>query len=476
MVRKHNVAKLLEADNERILPVDFQAFTDNVLMPCCVISVEQTAEGGCGEIRIVCANAAYKETMGPAYYDNMIYYELVPQDNKFEDFCFRSAVLGQRMHAYVETKAMDCWTDQTLIPLAEKNGNLNYCQFIFEFTKTGEADRMADVSVETAEAIIRACIVLMGTDNFQESVGNVLEDLMNFSEAEASRIMLVDHRRREAVNFCERIKSGRWENRASEGEVISYDLIRTWESLIGVSNAVIVKDEQDMEQISMQNPGWAASMREHGVTSLVLIPLRRSGAVIGYLYVVNFNVEIVLQVKELVELLSFFLASEICNHQLLERLDEMSHTDGLTGLNNRNAMIRRIHELQQNQPESVGIINLDLNGLKTVNDFQGHDAGDRLLVQAGELLRKFFYHEDLYRTGGDEFVVIIGNISRETFNRKLERFRSSMTKNSEISFAIGDYWSDGTTDLTTAFRFADERMYSDKDAFYKSHPEKRRRR
>ena len=45
-----------------------------------------------------------------------------------------------------------------------------------------------------------------------------------------------------------------------------------------------------------------------------------------------------------------------------------------------------------------GIINLDLNGLKLVNDREGHEAGDELLIQAGELLGKLFYREDLYRT------------------------------------------------------------------------------
>ena len=97
--------------------MDFQAFADSVAMPCCVLSVQCTLEHTCGEIRIVCANQPYKETMGPAYYDGMPYYELVPEDKKFEDYCFRSAILGQRMHAYVETAALNCWTDQTIIPL-----------------------------------------------------------------------------------------------------------------------------------------------------------------------------------------------------------------------------------------------------------------------------------------------------------------------------------------------------------------------
>ena len=97
-----------------------QQFVDCVAMPCCILSVKRTAEGGCGEIRIIAANRPYRLTMGPRYYDGMIYSELVPQDNKFEDHCYRAAILKQRMRAYVETRALRCWTDQTLIPLASR--------------------------------------------------------------------------------------------------------------------------------------------------------------------------------------------------------------------------------------------------------------------------------------------------------------------------------------------------------------------
>jgi diguanylate cyclase (GGDEF)-like protein len=121
-----------------------------------------------------------------------------------------------------------------------------------------------------------------------------------------------------------------------------------------------------------------------------------------------------------------------------------------------------------------GVVNIDLNGLKTVNDVQGHEAGDRLLVQAGEILRKVFYDEDLFRTGGDEFVIITNDISRTTFDIKVERLRKDMLKNADVSFAIGTFWTDGSIDVTTAFRNADEMMYADKEMFYKTHPELRR--
>ncbi len=66
---------------------------DQYKMPCCVMSVEKTPAGTCREIHIIAANEAYKNTMGPKYYDGMPYQELVPQDNKFEDYCFRAAIL-----------------------------------------------------------------------------------------------------------------------------------------------------------------------------------------------------------------------------------------------------------------------------------------------------------------------------------------------------------------------------------------------
>lgn len=450
--------------------MDFQQFADSVGMPCCVLSVEQTSEGGCGQIRIVCANAAYKEMMGPKFYDDMPYDELVPQDNKFEDFCYRAAIMGQRMHAYVETKALGTWTDQTLIPLRSPRQGIGYCQFIFEFTQTAEPERMASVSAGTSALVIKACLELMSANDFQDSVGAVLGDVLNASRAQACRIMLVDHNRREAINFCERTVPGVWTER-TETDVISYELVQSWERMIGVSNALIVKDEHDFAQLEQENPCWAASMREIGVTSLVLIPLRRSAAVVGYLYVVNFDVSRVVEIKELLELLSYFLASEIANHLLLRRLDEMSHIDALTGLNNRNAMIRRVRELKDTPDAPVGIVNLDLNGLKTVNDKQGHDAGDRLLARAGELLCEVFDREDMFRTGGDEFIVIISGIGKKNFEDKVERLRTAAAEHGGVSFAAGACWTERADDLQNAFYTADERMYEDKTNYYKEHPE-----
>ena len=454
----------------------FQNFVDGVGMACAVLSVAKKEDGSCGEIRIVRSNRLYKEIMGPAYYDDMPYQELVPQDNKFEEYCFQAAFNKKRMHAYVETRALNFWVDQTMIPLESDRDDLGYCQFIFEFTESAEAERMASVvSMDTAETVIKGCIKLMGTEDFHAGVEEALDVLKEMSHAESVRIMLIDHANKKAIKFAERLEESAWTRRNPFRDAIDYDLMKTWEAMIGVSNAVIVKDNHDLDLLEPENPEWIASMRRHGVHSLVLIPLRRVKEVIGYLYVVNFDTEKIVEVKEVVELLAFFLGSEISNHLLMNQLDEISHLDMLTGLNNRRAMSKRMKEIEDSRGTlTFGVVNLDLNGLKYVNDNEGHEAGDRLLIQASEVLQKVYYQDDLFRTGGDEFVVMLCGISRDTFERKLARLHRDLEKNADVSFAVGGFWSDGSVDLTTAFRHADEKMYADKKAFYEKHPELKR--
>lgn len=457
--------------------MDFQAFVDGFTVPCAVLSVEKTQEGTCGTIRIVRANEPYRSTMGACgmeFVNDMAYDELVPKDIKFEDFCFRAAFCNQQLHTYVQTKALGTWTDQMLIPLQPASDTLGYCQFVFEFTKEAEPERMAAVSLDTAAAVVKGCLTLAGATDFDQGVGEVLEDLLQMSQALSCRILLVDHQKAAVTKYCERIKEdrGAW---VFSNHVVPYEFVSQWDDIIGSSNAIIIKDKRDMEYMQTRCPQWVETMRRYGISSIVLVPLRRGDASIGYLYITNYNVERTVEIKELIELMSFFLSSEISNRLLLTRLEEMSNTDMLTGLQNRNSMIRRIGQMASSDATTpFGVINIDLNGLKATNDNYGHGAGDKLLVEAAELLRKVFYEEDLFRTGGDEFIVLATSISEETFDRKIERLELLSNKDNTVSFAMGTCWSDGSKDVRVAFLEADEHMYDNKREYYRLHPNMRR--
>ncbi len=98
-------------------------------------------------------------------------------------------------------------------------------------------------------------------------------------------------------------------------------------------------------------------------------------------------------------------------------------TDNLTGLYNRRFFDTIFHDLTTHQ-KSFGIIMLDINGLKYVNDNYGHEAGDKLIIKAAENITQSVRKADyVFRFGGDEFVVLIGEDNPETTASICSRIR-----------------------------------------------------
>ncbi len=459
--------------------MDFQNIVDSYGMAAAIMSVEKTEDGHHGDIRIVVANSMYKQIMGPGYHDNMIYSELITKEPNFEDFCYRCAVHKQHLHAYVDTKSMGVWTDGTYIPLSANVDDDKLCYFIFffEFTKGPESEKMSDVSAEIAPFVIQTCVNLRGSENFYEGMNTVICDIQEKTQSFSSVIIMIDKEKQKYAPLCSKFKDdvATIENFAP---YLTPDVVFSWEGTIGGRDQVIIKDDFDMDELEKINPVWVKSLRGANVKSLVLVPLSQGKKMFGVLFITNFNVEQVVELKEYLQLTAFFLSSEIASNDMMEKLEYMSNVDFLTGVKNRNSMNARV-DWHVSGDKSVqapfGVIFADLNGLKQCNDNGGHEEGDKLLKNAATLLKKHFDNNEIYRSGGDEFVVIVPKCSKEDFQKKVEDLRKESAYGSPVCFAIGANWSDGDKDLRFCMHVADELMYADKKEFYNHHPELARR-
>ena len=459
--------------------MDFQLLVDSCGMAAAVLSVEKTENGHYGDIRIVRANEKYKKIMGDGYYDNMIYSELIPKEPNFEDFCFRCAVHKQHLHAYVDTKAMGLWTDGTYIPLSPEldEGNLCYFLFFFEFTQAPEAERMSNVSAETAPFVIQTCINLRGSSNFYESMNTVIADIQSHTDSFCSCIIMIDKEKNKYAPLCSKFRN----DEACIDDFMPYltpEVVFSWEDTLEKRNIVIIKDDYDMNDLETINPVWVKSLKSAGVKNLVLVGLFQQEKLVGVLFITNFNPERIVEIKEFVELTAFFLSSEISNNNLMERLEYMSNIDVLTGVKNRNSMNARVDfHVSGYFPVRTpfGIVFADLNGLKQCNDNGGHEAGDKLLQDAAALLTKHFGDYEVYRSGGDEFVIIVQDCAKDIFEKKVEGLRAESYGDANVSLAIGTDWSENSNDLRLCMHNADEAMYADKHKFYQEHPERARR-
>lgn len=157
-----------------------------------------------------------------------------------------------------------------------------------------------------------------------------------------------------------------------------------------------------------------------------------------------------------------------------ENLQQAALTDGLTGMQNRryfdDALAQYLEEFKRiNRP--VGLMILDLDHFKLVNDTHGHDAGDDVLKAVACCLREFTrYHDVVARLGGEEFAVVAPNMDAELLSKFANRIRmaiSQLTISSgniriRVTTSIGVAIWDGREGSEDLYRRADAMLYQAK--------------
>ena len=109
----------------------------------------------------------------------------------------------------------------------------------------------------------------------------------------------------------------------------------------------------------------------------------------------------------------------------------------------------------------------DVLGLKRVNDALGHQAGDDLLIRASKCLRNSFRKNDIYRIGGDEFLIICRDIKEDVFNGRVVELKEKMGSY-DVEMSLGPVWKSLSSNLEQMVYEADALMYEDKRAYYAS--------
>lgn len=157
-----------------------------------------------------------------------------------------------------------------------------------------------------------------------------------------------------------------------------------------------------------------------------------------------------------------------------ENLQHAALTDGLTGMQNRryfdDALAQYLEEFKRiNRP--VGLMILDLDHFKSVNDTHGHDAGDEVLRAVADCLREFTrYHDVVARLGGEEFAIVAPNMDADTLTKFANRIRmavSQITISSgniriRVTVSVGLAIWDGREGSDDLFRRADAMLYKAK--------------
>ncbi len=159
----------------------------------------------------------------------------------------------------------------------------------------------------------------------------------------------------------------------------------------------------------------------------------------------------------------------------LEQLEEEALRDSLTGLANRRHTEQRIEiklgELLE-RGWSFGVLFVDIDGFKAVNDTYGHDIGDRVLKMLAATLRDNTRADDLVgRWGGEELVVLLADVTRRSMTNIAEKLRYLVEQSAvfvdnsrqiQVTISIGAALAERSDTVTTLMERADRLMYRSK--------------
>ncbi len=159
-------------------------------------------------------------------------------------------------------------------------------------------------------------------------------------------------------------------------------------------------------------------------------------------------------------------------------LEELAHTDSLTGLPNRRA----IEEWASRQLRGAArhgyplwVVHADLDGFKSINDGYGHEAGDQVLREFATILKENIRASDISgRMGGDEFLMVLTHIQEDQMQMALERLRARFASKKfafggesilvTASFGACGFHGKNPPEFSNLVRQADEALYCAKRA------------
>ncbi len=216
--------------------------------------------------------------------------------------------------------------------------------------------------------------------------------------------------------------------------------------------------------------------RKVGLRSMVVAPLKHGETTVGALKIASSRACAFSDAHlQILELMSGLIAAAMYNAVRFET-DELYHRathDALTGLANRALFYDRLRQnlnLAHRQSSFLGVLNLDMDGLKPINDTHGHRAGDEALREAGRRISRVSRQSDtVARLGGDEFAVILTDVGgRDNALRHADRLAEEirqpftfedkdLTLDASIGLAV--FPEDGA-DMDSLIEKADQAMYA----------------
>lgn len=311
------------------------------------------------------------------------------------------------------------------------------------------------------QQVLNNCVALLHTADAPDiSINKLLAQLAEFHDAERAYIFAISADGLEIDNTYEWCVEG-IEPQIEMLQHVPKEVVAHWFEKYEEQGEFYIDsltDELDPDSDEFQ------ILDVQGITSLVTAPLRNvRGVATGFIGVDNPKKDV--KNTFIIRTVSNFIADFIDKNEKIRILNKISYYDNLTDLKNRHSYSNTIAEMEINPPSTLGVIYVDINGLKAINDKHGHKEGDVYIKNISDFL-KDLYDDCAYRIGGDEFVMLCAEKEESCFYNKLGLLTRHIEKDAFPVAAIGYVWRMGNCNVIEQIELADAQMYKNKEAQY----------
>lgn len=334
-----------------------------------------------------------------------------------------------------------------------------------ELTEKTNLAREARQMLEMEKTIVACVRAMFEARNFNEAISMVLDIVGEHYKADRAYIFELVNEGRHTNNTYEWCRADITPRMKEMQELPFSPEEWRWHADLAENKPVVIKG-QGLEGREKE------AMDEFKVHGVILAPLYMSGGLTGYIGVDNpRGLE---SNASLLTSLSYFVAGKIAERKLNEKLEYLSYVDSLTETRNRNGYLCDIEQISHKVLHSLGVVFIDINGLKEYNDINGHDAGDEMIRAVSAASMQAFKGHYVYRIGGDEFVALCPDIAKEKLNSSVDMLQQAIRQRG-YSISVGSVWADEDINIIDLIHKADTEMYTDKAAFYNEQQQAERR-
>ena len=321
-----------------------------------------------------------------------------------------------------------------------------------------ELKNMLDV-----QTLITNCVrMLYAVDDLDQTINAVLTQIGEFLVSDRAYVFEIKD---ELMNNTHEWTAPGISPQLEKLQQLDLSLISDWLPFFEKNDCIII---DDVEQLQKTNPAAYATLHAQEITSLIAAPIFLDNKLAGYIGIDNYDSEKIKNSSYLLLSMSIFLSYAIRHRNHVDMLHRLSYHDLLTNALNRNAFMDVLSQFRPGQYASAGIIYIDINGMKEINDFYGHHQGDKILITTVAKVFNLFKPDELFRIGGDEFVIITYDLTETDFYEKFNLLSNIFCKKTNLPFSIatGSCWVKSPSDLNSLLQQADSAMYADKKKFY----------